>query len=103
MTLTFQGKPCTNIPSVISYSARVTDDQDSLRGVTLSYSGVVSGSVGMSQDGDIFSGAIGPFAWEEYGDVSGTISVTITAVDSTGRTTTMPGAPITLVGCPIIF
>ena len=105
MTLTFQGRPCTDIASVIYYSARVTDDRDPAQDlrVTLNYSGAISGSTGMSPDGEAFSGGIGPFAWEDHRDVSGTINVTITAVDSAGRTTTMPGAPITLVGCPIIF
>ena len=106
MTLTYQGEPCTNIPSVISYSAQVTDDYDpaqELR-VTLSYSGAISGSVGMSRDGDVFSGAIGPFAWEDekYQNASGTIDVTIVAVDAAGQTTSISGAGIDLVGCPLI-
>ena len=107
MTLTYKDRACTpNAATTIAYSAVVTDDNDPPEklAVLLTYSGPgkISGTIKMANRGTLFSGVIGPFAWETHGNAKGEIKIQIQATDSGRKTTTLPGAPITLIGCPLV-
>jgi len=103
MTLTFGSRPCTpNAPSILRYVASVTDDLPDSLTVTLSYSGAISGSVVMTGSDGQFIGVIGPFPWEQFGDLQGGIKVVVRAEDGVNPVVQRDGSPITLIGCPII-
>ncbi|MEV0391633.1 cyclic nucleotide-binding protein [Polymorphospora rubra] len=105
LTLTYKQDPaiCSRVlPAQRVYGVTVRDDRDTTAGLTveLRYSGAVSGTRTMLPRGDTFHATIGPFAYEDHGDLTGRITVTVVATDSDGAATTIRGNPMDLVGCP---
>ncbi|HWV27636.1 MAG TPA: sigma-70 family RNA polymerase sigma factor [Aeromicrobium sp.] len=92
-------RPAIDTPGVCSgsgrthvVSSRITDASEVSR-ATLSWSGASSGSTSLSKSSNTWSGTVGPFA------VGGTVTVTITATDARGNTSTRT-ASFSVDPCP---
>jgi hypothetical protein len=75
---------------------KVTDDRDQYLDVRVHWSGFASGSHIMVPDG-FWYGQVGPILYTSEG--GGTLNVWVTATDSSGTTTTLPGTPVTVIPC----
>ncbi|SNT14163.1 putative peptide zinc metalloprotease protein [Asanoa hainanensis] len=78
----------------------VTDDKDSDQSikVTVSWSGFDSGSNSMSWDGN-FYGQIGPVPYPGKPNEGGTLSITVTATDTEGESSSIDGSNIAVAPC----
>lgn len=103
MTLTYKQRACTdNYPHVLTYTVLAVDENVASLTATLRYSGAINGSVVMTGGSGKYTAEVGPFPWEEYGDLRGEVSVEIEVVDDQGKRDVESGASIELVGCPLI-
>ena len=100
------GAACNGQRLTILYEVTVTDDHDSMSqlSVTLNWSGkYLNGSKKMGIRGPVFYADLGSFSWSQAGNGAGdNLTITVTATDSGGKSTTLTGKPVTVLSCTII-
>ncbi|WP_433056807.1 metalloprotease [Dactylosporangium sp. CS-033363] len=97
------GGTCNGGSMTFSINAAVQAGEAPIRGVTVSWSGFASGSRAMSRDGNYY-GTIGPINYPGKPNAGGTLSITVTAIDTNGKTGSKSGSQIGVLKCspPVI-
>lgn len=97
---------CNRQRTTILYEVSVTDDHDTQAqlSVVFSWSGqYLKGSKKMGIRGPVFYVDLGPFTYGKDGNGAGDVlSISITATDSGGQSSTIQGKPVTVLTCTII-
>jgi putative peptide zinc metalloprotease protein len=97
---------CNGQRTTILYEVSVTDDHDtqSQLSVVFSWSGkYLVGTKKMGIRGSVFYADLGPFTYQQAGNGSGdNLTIKVTATDSGGKSTTITGKPVSVLGCNII-
>jgi hypothetical protein len=94
---------CSGQITTILYEVTVTDDHDSQAQLTvvLAWQGkTLSGSEKMGIRGPVFEATLGPFLAANNSGPADTLSITITATDSGGKSRTITGMPVNVAQCP---
>jgi putative peptide zinc metalloprotease protein len=94
------GQACSGSSTQAFPVVSVKDDHDSPADikVTVIWSGFADGSAPMSWDGN-FYGSVGPIPYSGQANEGGTISISVTATDSQGKTSRIDGTSITVDAC----
>jgi putative peptide zinc metalloprotease protein len=94
------GSKCTNYNTTASIAVSASDDSGTIKGVTVTWSGFAKGSRSLSGSGT-YTGTIGPITWPGNNN-GGTLTISVTATDGTGKSTTIAANSVAVDGCYII-
>jgi putative peptide zinc metalloprotease protein len=98
-------RSCNGGRLTILYEVTVTDDHDTAKmlDVELNWTGKhFSGSKRMGIRGPVFYASLGQFNYTDTNGLSDFFTITVTATDSGGKSTTLGGKGVTLLSCNII-
>ena len=82
------GSPCGEGATSVTVAVTATDDHGVVS-VYVSWSGYASGANAMSASNSIYQGEVGPITASGDGTTAGWLTVSVTATDSTGQSTTI--------------
>jgi hypothetical protein len=104
---TFGTAGCNQQRTTILYEVSVTDDHDTQAqlSVVFAWNGkYLTGSQKMGIRGPVFYAVLGPFSYKDDGNGAGDfLSISITATDTGGKSTTITGKSVTVLSCAVIF
>jgi putative peptide zinc metalloprotease protein len=99
------GAPCTDNATTAALAVTVSDPEDGpgVKGVRVSWTGFSSGSSALSFNGSVWSGSVGPVNYPGKDNRGGSLTVTVTATDSGGKTGSTTAQPVTVAPCSVVI
>jgi putative peptide zinc metalloprotease protein len=99
------GAPCSDNATTASIAVNVSDKEDgsAVKGVRVTWGGFAKGSQSLSRSGTLWTGSVGPVDYPGADNRGGSLTVTVTATDTGGKTGGTSAQAVTVAPCTVII